>query len=316
MGSLRSKGKVAVIGSGFVGASAAFAMAMSGNISEMVIIDVNKEKAIGEAMDINHGLPFMGQMTITAGDYEDVSGADVIVITAGTARKPGETRLDLTRRNAGIIKDIVPNIMKHYTGSVIVVVSNPVDVLTYLVQKLSGLPANKIVGSGTVLDSARFRYLISEHCGIDVKNVHAYIMGEHGDSQFPVWSATHIAGKKLDELCNACPKKCNNLEKERIVAEVKDSGAKIIKYKGATYYGIALSINRILEAILKNQNSVLTVGSVIHNRYGVNDVVLSLPCVVNAEGIEKVFDIDLTEDEQLKLQESARKIREMIDQVM
>jgi L-lactate dehydrogenase len=316
MGTTKSKGKIVIIGSGFVGSSAAFALSMSGLASEIVLVDVNREKAMGEAMDLNHGLCFMGQMSISDGDYSAVKGADIILVTAGAGRKPGESRLDLAKKNAGIIKDIIPQIMEHYDGGVFLVVSNPVDVLTYLIQKLSGLPTSKVIGSGTVLDSARFRYQISEHCGVDVKNVHGYIIGEHGDSEVPAWSATHIAGKRMDEACFACIKKCGSIGREEIFAKVKDSGAKIIKYKGATFYGIAISITRICEAILKDQNSILTVGSVIEGHYGVNDVALSIPSVVNLDGIKSIFDIPLNEDEIAELQASAAKIKEVIDQVI
>lgn len=316
MGSEKSKGKIVIVGSGFVGASAAFSIAMSGLASEMVLVDVNKEKAMGEAMDLNHGLCFMGQMSILAGDYSAVKGADLIIITAGAARKPDETRLDLARKNAGIVRDIVPQIMKHYNGGVLLVVSNPVDVLTYLVQKTSGLPANKVIGSGTVLDSSRFRYQLSKHCGVDVKNVHGYIIGEHGDSEVPAWSATHIAGKRMDNVCAACDKQCGTVEREQILKDVKEAGANIIKYKGATYYGIAVSITRICEAILKDQNSILTVGSVINGHYGINDVALSVPSIVNLNGIKSVFDIPLSEDELKALKGSAAKIKEVIDLVV
>ncbi|MCX8131772.1 MAG: L-lactate dehydrogenase [Clostridia bacterium] len=307
MGTAKSKGKVVIIGAGFVGATAAYSLTMSGLCSELVLVDVFKEKAMGEAMDLNHGLCFMGQMSITAGDYSDVKDADIIIITAGAARKPGETRLDLAKKNVSIIKDMVPKIMEHYNGGVILVVSNPVDVLTYMVQKLSGLPVGKVIGSGTVLDSARFRYQISTHTGVDVKNIHGYIIGEHGDSEVPAWSVTHIAGRRMADD--------NTINKEQIFQEVRDAGANIIKYKGATYYGIATSITRICEAILKDQNSILTVGSVIDGHYGINDVALSVPSVVNREGIAKLYDVNLSDEDLTGLQKSAAKIKEVLDQV-
>ncbi|MCX7923362.1 MAG: L-lactate dehydrogenase [Clostridia bacterium] len=312
----KTKGKIVIIGSGFVGSTTAFAISMSGIASEIILVDANKEKAMGEALDINHGLSFISQMIITDGDYSDIKEADVIIITAGSGRKPGESRFDLAKKNADIFKDMAAKIMAHYTGGVILVVSNPVDVLTYLMQKLTGLPEGKVIGTGTVLDSSRFRYLLSEHCKIDVRNVHGYIIGEHGDSEVPVWSATNIAGKLLDQYCSVCKNRCGNVERERIAKDVKDSGAKIIKYKGATYYAIALSINRIVEAILKSQNSILTVSSVINGAYGISDVALSLPSVINSSGIEKIYDIVLREEELNALHDSAKKIKETIDKIM
>ncbi|MFZ5987165.1 MAG: L-lactate dehydrogenase [Bacillota bacterium] len=309
---VKPKGKVVVVGSGFVGASSAFALTMSGLATEIVLIDINKEKAQGEALDLNHGLAFAGQMSITSGDYDAVKDADIIIITAGAARKPGQTRLDLAKNNANIIKDMVPKIMQHYNGGVIVVVSNPVDILTYLVQKISGLPEGKVFGSGTVLDSSRFRYLLSQHCNIDVKNIHGYIIGEHGDAQIPVWSATNIAGQRFDEFCSTCTKKCGSLERQKIAKDVKESGSEIIKLKGATYYAIAFAVNRIVEAILKNQNSIITVSSVINGSYGISDVALSLPSIVNSNGIERIFEISLEEEEYKKLHLAAEKLKETI----
>lgn len=304
------KSKVAIIGSGFVGSSAAFAIALNGLVSELVLIDVNKEKAYGEAMDINHGLSYVGQMSIYSGDYEDVKDADVIVVTAGTNRKVGETRLDLAKRNTSIAKDITANIMKHYNQGVILVVSNPVDVLTYMITKWSGLPAGKVLGSGTVLDSARFRYVISKKLGVDVRNVHGYIIGEHGDSQLPFWSATHVAGKRLDD-----PSIFTDAAKEEIMKEVKFAGAEIIKNKGATYYAIAITINRILESILKDQNTIQTVECVIDDYHGINDVSLSLPFVVNRSGVKELFDITPTEAELALLKHSADQIKAVLEEV-
>lgn len=312
----RSKGKIVIVGAGFVGASTAFAIASSGIASELILVDVNKEKAYGEAMDLNHGLAFLSPCIIESGDYSDVKDADIIVVAAGSGRKPGETRLDLAKKNAGIIKSVVPNIMQYYNGGVFLVISNPVDVLTYLVQKLSGLPASKVIGSGTVLDSARFRYLMCTHCKVDIRNVHGYVLGEHGDSEVLVWSRVNVAGEKIDEFCEACEKKCGGLERDLIEKGVKEAGAEIIKRKGATYYGIALSVTRICEAILKNQRSILTVGSVVDGPYGVQDSSISLPCVVGINGIEKIFEIKLTAPEEEALRNSAVKVRESIDSVL
>lgn len=307
---IKTQTKVAIIGSGFVGSSAAFALALNGIANEIVLIDVNKEKAFGEAMDINHGLSYVGQMNIHSGDYDECKDCDVIVITAGANRKVGETRLDLARKNVAIAKDITANVMKHYTKGVILVVSNPVDVLTYMIQKWSGLPAGRVMGSGTVLDSARFRYYISEKLNVDVRNVHGYIIGEHGDSQMPYWSATHVAGKGLEGSSLLTEN-----DKADIMEEVRKAGATIIKNKGATYYAIAITINRIIETILKNQKTIMTVSSVINNVYGINDVALSLPVVVSPDGVDRLFDMDFTEEEIKLLQKSAEEVKVVLDQV-
>lgn len=285
-------------------------MALNGFANEIVLIDVNKEKAFGEAMDINHGLSYVGQMNIYSGDYEDCKDCDVIVVTAGANRKVGETRLDLAKKNVAIAKDICANIMKHYTKGVILVVSNPVDVLTYMIQKWSGLPAGRVIGSGTVLDSARFRYYISEKLNVDVRNVHGYIIGEHGDSQMPFWSATHVAGKKLDNS-----DLLSDEAKVAIMEEVRKAGATIIKNKGATYYAIAITINRIVETIIKNHKTIMTVSSVINGTYGINDVALSLPAVVSPEGVDRLFDIDITDAEMKMLQHSAEEVKVVLDAV-
>lgn len=309
---VRSKSKVAIIGSGFVGASIAFSMAMNGLVAEMVLIDVNKEKALGEAMDINHGLAFLSQMSIYSGDYEDVRDCDVIIITAGANRKPGETRLDLAKKNTLIMKDITQNIMKYYNHGVILVVSNPVDVMTYMVRQWSGLPDNKIIGSGTVLDSSRYRYLLGEKLGVDVRNVHGYIIGEHGDSQLPAWSNTNVAGMNVDDYCSAHG---IELDKEALVEDVKKAGAEVIKRKGATYYAIALTVNRIVEALLKDQNSVLTVGTIVRDKYGIDGIAFSLPCVVSKNGVERVLDIAFSDKELEQLSYSASQVKSIIDDV-
>ncbi|ABN51583.1 MAG TPA: L-lactate dehydrogenase [Hungateiclostridium thermocellum] len=312
---VKSRSKVAIIGAGFVGASAAFTMALRQTANELVLIDVFKEKAIGEAMDINHGLPFMGQMSLYAGDYSDVKDCDVIVVTAGANRKPGETRLDLAKKNVMIAKEVTQNIMKYYNHGVILVVSNPVDIITYMIQKWSGLPVGKVIGSGTVLDSIRFRYLLSEKLGVDVKNVHGYIIGEHGDSQLPLWSCTHIAGKNINEYID--DPKCNFTEedKKKIAEDVKTAGATIIKNKGATYYGIAVSINTIVETLLKNQNTIRTVGTVINGMYGIEDVAISLPSIVNSEGVQEVLQFNLTPEEEEALRFSAEQVKKVLNEV-
>jgi len=309
----KAKGKIVVIGAGFVGASAASAICMSGIASELVLIDVQKEKAFGEALDLNHGLSIMGQMSIRDGGYEEVAGADIIVLTAGANRKPGETRLDLARKNVGIVRTIIPEIMKYYDGAIILVVSNPVDVIAYLVQKETGIPAHKVISSGTLLDSSRLKYEIGNLCKVDIANINSLFIGEHGDSAVPLWSSASIAGEKLDDYLGK-----NNLtiDKEALYLQVQQAGATVIKAKGATYYGIGLCVTRICEAILKNQNTILPVGSLMNGTFGISDVVFSIPSIVNANGIEKVLEISLTEKELELLKASAATLKETIKEVI
>jgi L-lactate dehydrogenase len=307
--------KVAVVGSGAVGASIAFAMSIKQLCSELVLIDINQEKATGEIMDINHGLPFLGQMSVSAGDYSDCADCDVIIITAGIPRKPGETRLDLARKNVALGKEITTNIMKYYNGGVILVVSNPVDVMTYMISKWTGLPKGRVIGSGTVLDSSRFRYLLSQKLDIDVKNVHGYIIGEHGDSQLPAWSATNIAGLTVEDYCKTSDIEFSDADRIEIMEATKKAGAEIIKRKGATYYAIAIAVNTIVESILKGTSTIRTVGSVMHGEYGIDDVVVNVPSIVGADGVERVLELDLNEQELRFLRHSAEQVRSVIEKV-
>jgi len=311
----KNNSKIAIIGAGYVGASTAFALSLNQLVNELVLIDVLSEKAEGEAMDIGHGLPFLGQMSVYSGDYSECADCDAIVITAGANRKPGETRIDLAKKNVAIAKEITKNVMKYYTRGVILVVSNPVDILTYMIQKWSGLPEGRVFGTGTVLDSARFRYLLSKRLNIDIRNVHGYIIGEHGDTQLPLWSATHIAGKKISEYFEDPAYKITDEEKAAIAQDVKCAGAEIIKKKGATYYGIAVAVNTILESLLKDQNTIRTVSSVINGKYGLDDVALSLPSIVNSEGVKEIIDITLTDEEQAALEYSAQQLKNVLQQV-
>lgn len=307
--------KVAIIGAGSVGASIAFAMSINQLCNELVLIDVNKDKALGEAMDINHGLPFLGQMIVRAGDYTDCADCDVIVLTAGMPRKPGETRLDLARKNVQLAHSIVDSFMPYYNGGVILVVSNPVDVLTYKVSEWTNLPAGRVVGSGTVLDSARFRYLLSERLKVDVKNIHGYIIGEHGDSQLPAWSVTNIAGMTVADYCKGANIEFTQADREEVARQVRVAGADIIKNKGATFYGIAIMVNTIVESILNGASTIRTVGTVMHGAYGLNNVVISSPSILNSEGVQRVLELDLTPKEHQLLYDSADRVREIIDQV-
>lgn len=312
----KSKNKIVIIGTGFVGSTIAYSLMLSEFVSEIVLIDINTKKAMGEVMDMNHGLSYVKQMVIRTGDYQDCADADVIVITAGVNRKPGQSRLDLAKVNVSILNGIVAEITKYITDAVVLVVTNPVDILTYAAYKFSGLPRTRILGTGTTLDTARFKYLISKHCDVDVTNVHAYIIGEHGDSEVPVWSRANIAGKKFDEFCIDCPKQCGQVQRDKIFEDVKLAGANIIEMKGATYYGIALAVRRILKAILFNENSILTVSSVVNGNYGIYDVAISLPSVIGSDGIERIFDIGIDERERKMLYESAEKLKEVLKQVL
>ncbi|HOK43451.1 MAG TPA: L-lactate dehydrogenase [Thermoclostridium caenicola] len=309
------KTKVAIIGAGNVGASIAFAMALEQSASEIVLIDVNAEKAVGEALDINHGLCFLGQMAVYAGDYSDIASCDVIIVTAGMNRKPGQTRLDLARANVAIAKEITKNILKYYTHGVILVVSNPVDILTYKIQQWSGLPTGRVFGSGTALDSARFRFTLAQKFNVDVRNVHGYIVGEHGDTQLPLWSATHIAGMNAEEYAKMHEMPFGDEDKAKIRDDVKQAGAVIIKNKGATYYAIAVTVNTLVETLIKNQNTIRTVSSIIDGPYGIKDVAISLPSMINSNGVERIIEFPITPEEEKQLRDSADALKAILDGV-
>lgn len=304
---ITNRSKIAIIGAGFVGAAAAYALAVKNMASELVLIDVNADKALGEAMDIAHGLSFMGEMYIHAGGYEEVKDSDIIVVTAGLNRKPGETRLQLAQKNVAIAREMTREIMKYYTTGVILVVSNPVDIITQVIQEESGLPMGRVFGTGSVLDTARFRFMLSEAIGVDVRNIHAFIVGEHGDSQFPAWSAVRIAGISLDEYC----RNLNiQIDKEKIEHDVKVAGAEVIKRKGATYYAIASVIAKISEVVLKDQRAILNVSSVQRGIFGLDDVALSLPSIVGRGGVLQSIEYTFTAEEKERLLKSADAIKE------
>ena len=307
--------KVAIIGAGSVGATIAFAMTLQQMCTELVLIDVNKDKAKGEALDISHGLPFLGQMDIYAGDYSDVKDCDLIILSAGIPRKPGETRLDIAKKNVLLTKSITESIMQHYTTGLILVVANPVDVLTYMISQWSGLPKNRIIGSGTVLDSARFRTLLSQKLEIDVRNVHGYIIGEHGDSQLPAWSATNIAGLSIDDYAKTTGISFTQADRIEIAEKTRFAGAEVIKLKGATFNGIAVSVSTIAKSLLKGENTIRTVGSVMNGQYGLRDVVTNVPTIIGANGIERVLELDLDPQELRFLQNSAEQVRAILNDV-
>jgi L-lactate dehydrogenase len=304
--------KCAVIGCGFVGATTAFTLMNSGLFSEMVLIDANQRKAEGEAMDLNHGLPFAHPMKIYAGDYSDLSDCALVIITAGTSQKQGQTRIDLVDENVQILKQIVSNIVKYNTDCILLLLSNPVDILTYAALKLSGFPANRVIGSGTVLDTARFKYLLGEHLKVDIRNIHAFIIGEHGDSELAVWSSANVSGIDLEDFCSLCGH-CNGMESMRgIYEEVRDSGYAIVNRKNATYYGIAMATLRIVQAIIRDEHSVLPVSSYVDGHYGIDDVCMGLPSIVGRNGIERMLDIPLSPEEQKNLMHSAKTLKEVI----
>ncbi len=307
--------KCAIIGCGFVGATTAFSIVQSGMFSEIVLIDADKKKAEGEAMDLNHGVPFIHTMKIYAGDYSDIADCYITIITAGGGQKPNQTRLDLVKQNANIFKSIIPQITAVNTEGILLIVSNPVDVLTHVALKLSGFPSNRVIGSGTVLDTARLKYLLGEHLGVDSRSVHAFIIGEHGDSELPVFSSANVSGIDLDGFCDSVNGECEKHDLDKIYQEVKESAYKVIERKGATYYAIALATTRIVEAIVKNQHSVLPVSCYIQNHYGLSDICLGIPAILGSNGIEKVLDIPLNAEESEKLTTSAITLKKVIKDI-
>ena len=308
---MRERGsRVVIIGAGLVGSTFAYALMINGIASEIILIDRNPDRLEGEVMDLNHGISFVRPTLVRGGDYEDCKDADVIVICAGANQRPGETRLDLLGRNTKIFRSIIDQIKATGTNAIILVATNPVDIMTYVTYKLSGYDASRVIGSGTVLDSARFRYLISKHCRVDPSNVHAYIIGEHGDTEVPVWSMANIVGLRFSEYCPVCGKNCGPFPKEDIVHEVKNSAYRIIKGKGATYYAIGLALVHIVESILRDEYSVLTVSSLLTGEYGLNDVCLSLPTVVARRGVIKKVPVELSAEEEAGLIHSATVLKD------
>ena len=304
-------GKIVLIGTGFVGMSMAYSMLNRGGIEELVLIDIDKEKAKGEEMDLTHGLPFAPQkMVIKAGDYEECKDAEIVVITAGIAQKPGQTRLELAEVNAKIVKDITKQVMASGFNGIIIVVTNPVDLMTYVVYKTSGLPKSKVIGSGTVLDTARLRFMIADYMKVSSKNVHAYIMGEHGDTSFVPWQHCYLGCKKICDIMKDNNYPMENLEE--IHKAVVNAAYDIIEKKKATYYGIGMCLNRIVRAILDDENSVLTVSTYLeHGQYGQDDVYIGVPAIINENGVRELLELELTEEEQEKLNNSCSLIKKM-----
>jgi L-lactate dehydrogenase len=305
--------RIAVVGLGNVGASFAFALLQRRAAAEIVLIDANRKKAEGEAMDLNHAVPFGAATRIWAGDYEDCRGAAVVVITAGAAQRPGETRLQLLDRNLAIFRDVVPQVVQHNPDGLLLVATNPVDILSYASYKLSGLPAHKVLGSGTILDTARFRYLLGQHFSVDARSVHGLILGEHGDTEVPIWSLANIAGIRLREYCRLHGLPYDEQVFENIFTETRDAAYKIIERKGATYYAVAVGLMQIVESIVRDQKTVLTTSTLVDGAYGLRDLYLSLPTVVGSKGVVQVLTPDLSEEELEKLRHSAEVLHGMIE---
>lgn len=307
--------RVALIGTGLVGSSYAFAMLNQGVAEELVLIDLNKEKSEGDAMDLNHGMPFAPSPTkIWFGDYSDCKDADLVVLCAGSNQKPGETRLDLVERNTKIFKSIVTEIMASGFDGIFLVATNPVDILTYAVWKFSGLPKERIIGSGTILDTARFRYLLGDYFNVDTRNIHAYIIGEHGDTELPVWSHADLGGMPISEWMKN-NEQYRQEDLEEIFVNVRDAAYQIIQRKGATFYGIAMGLVRITKAILQNENSVLTVSSYLDGEYGCDDVFVGVPAIVNRNGVREVIELNLNEAEQEKFNHSVNVLKTTMESV-
>ena len=307
--------KAVMVGCGFVGSASVFALMQSGLFSEIAMIDADMDKAEGEAMDISHGIPFAKHMRVYAGDYDDVRDAGIVIVTAGANQKPDETRLDLVHKNVGIFKSIIPEIASRDFKGILLVVANPVDILTAVAQKLSGLPENRVIGSGTVLDTGRLKTRLSEHLGVDSRSIHAFIIGEHGDSEIAAFSSANVSGIPLNDFCEM-KGHFNHDESEKYIAEdVKNAAYEIIQRKKATYFGVAMAVKRICECIVRDEKSILPVSTMMHGEQGIDGVVLSMPCIVGSDGIETQVPIKLDEDEAKRLRESADILKEIIEKL-
>jgi len=301
-----AKTRIVIIGTGAVGATTAYTLLLRRTVDELVLIDANKAKARGDALDMNHGMPFLGNTKVWAGDYADCATADIIIITAGAAQKPGETRIDLLKRNVGIFESITTEVLQYNKDGILLIASNPVDVMSYFTWKKSGWPSHRVIGSGTLLDSARFRYLIGEKLNIDPHSVHAHIIGEHGDSELPVWSLANIAGTAIP---------LTSEEQQQLFVHTRDAAYEIIEAKGATYYAIALALDRICTAILRNESAVLNVSTLLDDYHGIDDVYLGVPCVVDRSGIREVLPLQINTEEKELLHRSADKLKGIIHSI-
>ena len=304
--------KAVMIGCGFVGSASVFALMQSGLFTEIALIDADKNKAEGEAMDISHGIPFASPMRIYVGDYDDVADATIVIISAGTGQKPGETRLDLVNKNVAIFKSIIPEIAKRDFGGILLVVANPVDILTQVAIKLSGLPEKRVIGSGTVLDSARLRSKLGQHLSVDSRSVHAFIVGEHGDSEVVAWSSVNVSGVPLSDMCEMRGHYNHKENTKEIADAVKNSAYEIIEKKGATFYAVALAIRRIAEALIRDEHSLLTVSGYCSGAYEIKDVCIGLPMILGRDGIENIVEIPLNQLEKDNLHESANALKKIL----
>lgn len=315
MATYRVAGKVGVVGTGMVGSSFAYALMQRSLANELVLIDADMARAEGEAMDLNHGLPFVRPLRIYAGSYEQLAGAEVIVITAGANQRPGETRLALLQRNATVLREIVPQIVRANPDAILVIATNPVDILTHLSADLAGLPPGHVIGSGTILDTARFRYLLGEHYRVDPRSVHAYIVGEHGDSELPLWSLANIAGVRLRDFVGANGQGYDQAAMDAVFGRTRTAAYEIIRRKKATYYAIGLALLAIVEAILRDQNTVLTISTPLHGQYGVEGIAISLPTIVGRQGATGVLDLPISAEERAAFQRSAETLKERLAEI-
>ncbi len=311
----RKPRKVIVIGAGSVGTTYIYALLQTGIADEVVLIDIDKKRVEGEIMDLSHGLPYIPPVVVRGGEYSECADASIIVVTAGAKQSPGQSRRELVQKNADIVKSICMEIRDTGSQATMIMVTNPVDALTQVALKHLQWPRDRVIGSGTVLDSARFRFMLSRHCGVDVHNIHAYILGEHGDSELAAWSLTHVAGVPIREYCKICRQCDPKVAYKDIFERVRDSAYHIIDYKGSTFFGIGMSLVRITGAILRNEHSVLTVSSMLEGEYGLTDICLSIPCVLGQDGIERLIAPKLPDDELKALKNSAQALRQIYDSI-
>ena len=307
--------KAVMVGCGFVGSASVFALMQSGLFSEIAMIDADMDKAEGEAMDISHGIPFAKHMRVYAGNYDDVRDAGIVIVTAGANQKPDETRLDLVHKNVGIFKSIIPEIAGRDFSGILLIVANPVDILTAVAKKLSGLPENRVIGSGTVLDTGRLKTRLSDHLGVDSRSIHAFIIGEHGDSEIAAFSSANVSGIPLNDFCEMRGHYSHDEAEKNIAEEVKNAAYEIIQRKRATYFGVAMAVKRICECIVRDEKSILPVSTMMHGEQGIDGVVLSMPCIVGSEGIETQVPIKLDEDELTRLRESAKILKGIMNEL-
>jgi L-lactate dehydrogenase len=308
-------GKVGLVGTGMVGSSFAYALMQRGLANELVLVDKDHARAEGEAMDLNHGLPFVRPMRISAGSYAQLAGCEVVVITAGANQRPGETRLDLLQRNAAVFREIVPQVVAASPNGIIVIATNPVDILTTISAEIAGLPVGRVIGSGTILDTARFRYLLGEYYRVDSRSVHAYIVGEHGDTELALWSLANIAGVRLRDFVGTNGKGYDQAAMDAVFEQTRTAAYEIIKRKHATYYAIGLGLLTIVEAILRDQRTVLTVSTLLDGQYGVEGISIGLPTIIGRRGVEAVLDLPIGDDERAALQNSAQTLKERLAQL-